>query len=228
MMKTLLISCLLLALLPPGEQNHSRWAVRHVSRKERVASLTCESCFDQGKDCRNATTEECDDSSDQSCLSSLAVGKLSLLGSRVVFKSCIDTELCDADYVSVSITSSLYTHSKLSCCKTDMCNSGPPEMPESETRELNGLKCSSCFSIYSDECEGNKTVSCRNEEDQCFYIGARLNFGGSSILGALRGCGTASFCDYTEGLLETGLESLGIEITQFKCTEAMDEDSNEL
>ncbi|CAI7934775.1 A2 inhibitor and Ly6 PLAUR domain-containing protein-like [Podarcis lilfordi] len=210
MMKTLLISCLLLTLLNP------------------VASLTCESCWNEGKDCKNATTEECDESSDQSCMSALGVGILSLLGSKMVIKSCINTELCDADYASSSITSSMYIQSKISCCKTDMCNSGPPEMPESETREPNGLKCPSCINILSDECEGLKTVSCRNEEDQCFYVGGRMKFGESSLRGAIRGCGTASLCDYYEGLLETDLESLGVEITQFECTEAMDEDSNEL
>ncbi|XP_053255328.1 phospholipase A2 inhibitor NAI-like [Podarcis raffonei] len=209
MMKTLLISCLLLALLPP------------------VASLICESCFGQGKDCRNATTEECDDSSDQSCLSASGEGKLSLLGSRVVIKSCIDTELCDADYASVSITSSLYTLIKVSCCKTDMCNSGPPEMPETDTREPNGLECPSCIAIFSDKCEGRKNVSCRNEEDQCFHIGASMNFGGASIPGAIRGCGTASLCDYTQGLMDTDLESLGLEITQLECTDAMGNDATE-
>ncbi|XP_053257963.1 phospholipase A2 inhibitor and Ly6/PLAUR domain-containing protein-like [Podarcis raffonei] len=210
MMKTLLISCLLLTLLNP------------------VASLTCESCFNQGKDCKNATIEECDESSDQSCMSALGVGKLSLLGSNMVLKSCIDTELCDADYASASITSSMYIHSKISCCKTDMCNSGPPEMPASETRELNGLKCPSCLTILTDECEGNKTVSCRNEEDQCFYAGGLVKFGETTLVGALRGCATASMCDYGQEMLVTYLKSLGYEITQLECTDAMDEDANEL
>ncbi|XP_077788638.1 phospholipase A2 inhibitor NAI-like [Podarcis muralis] len=208
-MKTLLISCLLLALLPP------------------VASLICESCFSQGKDCRNASTEECDDSSDQSCLSASGVGKLSLLGSRVVLKSCIDRELCEENHTSVSITSALYIQSKSTCCNTDMCNSGPPEMPETETREPNGLKCPSCINIFSDECESNKTVSCRNDEDQCFYLAAGMDFGGSRILGAFRGCATASVCDYMDGLLETDLGSLGFDIIQTDCTEAMDEDATE-
>ncbi|XP_053257946.1 phospholipase A2 inhibitor NAI-like [Podarcis raffonei] len=210
MMKILLISCLLLTLLNP------------------VASLTCESCWNEGKDCKNATTEECDESSDQSCMSALAVGKVSHLGSAMVLKSCIDTELCDADYSSASIMSSMYIQSKISCCKTDMCNSGPPEMPEYETREPNGLKCPSCFSTISDECDGWKTISCRNEEDQCFYAGGRMKFGGSTMIGAVRGCATASMCDYGEGMMETGLESLGVEVTQAECTEAMEDDANEL
>uniref|UniRef100_A0A670IP72 UPAR/Ly6 domain-containing protein n=1 Tax=Podarcis muralis TaxID=64176 RepID=A0A670IP72_PODMU len=145
----------------------------------------------------------------------------------MVIKSCIDTELCDADYASSSITSSMYIRSKISCCKTDMCNSGPPEMPESETRESNGLKCPSCFSILTDDCEGLKTVSCRNEEDQCFYVGGRMKFGGSILMGAVRGCATSSTCDYNQGLLETDLESSGFKITQLECTEAMDEDATE-
>ncbi|XP_060131245.1 phospholipase A2 inhibitor NAI-like [Zootoca vivipara] len=210
MMKTLLISCLLLTLLPP------------------VASLICESCWSAGKDCLNATTEECDESSDQSCMSVLGVGKMSLLGSAAVFKSCVNTELCDADHSSVSVTSSIYIHNKISCCKTDMCNSGPPEVPEREKREPNGLKCPSCFSIFSDKCEGWKTVSCRNEEDQCFYLGGRMKFGESTLMGAFRGCATASLCDYTDGLMEMDLESLGIEVTQAECTDAMDDDDNEL
>ncbi|XP_053255338.1 phospholipase A2 inhibitor gamma subunit B-like [Podarcis raffonei] len=206
MMKTLLISCLLLALLPP------------------VASLICESCFSQGKYCRNATTEECDDSSDQSCLSVIGVGKLSLLGSRVVVKSCIDTELCEEDHSSVSISSALYLHSKSTCCNTDMCNSGPIEMPDTETREPNGLKCPSCINIFSDECESNKTVSCRNDEDQCFYLAGSMDFGGTRILGAIRGCATAGVCI---GLQETDLGSLGFEIIQTECTDAIDEDATE-
>uniref|UniRef100_A0A670IP55 UPAR/Ly6 domain-containing protein n=1 Tax=Podarcis muralis TaxID=64176 RepID=A0A670IP55_PODMU len=146
----------------------------------------------------------------------------------MVLKSCIDTELCDVGYGSASITSSMYIQSKASCCKTDMCNSGPPEMPESETRELNGLKCPSCINILSDECESNKTVSCRNDEDQCFYAGGRMKFGGSSLIGALRGCATASMCDYGQEMLGTYLKSLGYEITKLECTDAMDENSNEL
>ncbi|CAI7934776.1 phospholipase A2 inhibitor subunit gamma B-like [Podarcis lilfordi] len=209
MMKTLLISCLLLALLPP------------------VASLICESCFDQGKDCRNATTEECDDSSDQSCLSASGVGKLSLLGPRVVLKSCIDRELCEETFASVSISSALYLQSKATCCNTDMCNSGLPEMPETETREPNGLKCPSCINIFSDECESNKTVSCRNDEDYCFYLAANMDFGESSILGAVRGCATASACNYIDGLLDTDIGSLGFDIIQAECTGAMGEDATE-
>ncbi|XP_053257944.1 phospholipase A2 inhibitor and Ly6/PLAUR domain-containing protein-like [Podarcis raffonei] len=209
MMKTLLISCLLLTLLNP------------------VATLTCESCFGQEKDCKNATTVECDDSPDQSCMSAFGVGKLSLLGSTMVLKSCINTELCDADYASASITSSMYIQIKGSCCKTDMCNSGPPEMPANETRELNGLKCPSCLTILTDDCEGNKTVSCRNEEDQCFYAGGLVKLGGSSLIGALRGCATASMCNYSQEMLGTYLKSLGYEITQLECTDAMD-DANQL
>ncbi|XP_053255412.1 phospholipase A2 inhibitor NAI-like [Podarcis raffonei] len=209
MMKTLLISCLLLALLPP------------------VASLICESCFSQGKYCRNATTEECDGSSDQSCSTVIGVGKLSLLGSKLVLKSCIDRELCEENYASVSISSALYIQGKSTCCNTDMCNSGPPEMPDTETREPNGLKCPSCINIFSDECESNKTVSCRNDEDQCFYLAASMEFGGSSILGAVRGCATASLCDYIDGLEETDVGSLGFEIIQAECTGARGEDATE-
>ncbi|XP_033015200.1 phospholipase A2 inhibitor and Ly6/PLAUR domain-containing protein-like [Lacerta agilis] len=210
MMKTLLISCLLLALLPP------------------VASLTCESCWNEEKDCKNATTVECDKSSDQSCMSALGEGKLSLFGSAIAFKGCTNTELCDAENPSASITSSMYIHYKISCCKTDMCNSRPPEMPEPEKRKLNGLKCPSCLSIFSEECEGQKTVSCRNEEDQCFYYGGRMKFGGSNLMIAVRGCATASMCDYGEGLMQANLESLGIEFTQAECTKAMDDDGNEM
>nr|XP_034973486.1 phospholipase A2 inhibitor subunit gamma A-like [Zootoca vivipara] len=210
MMKTLLISCLLLTLLPP------------------VASLTCESCRNIGTDCRRPTTEECDESSDQSCMSVVGVGKLFFFMYPLVLKSCINTELCDANDSSASIDKLSYIHSKMSCCKTDMCNSRPPEMPEHEKREPNGLKCPRCFVAYSDECEALETVSCTNEEDQCFYIGGHMKNRGGNMLGAIRGCSTASLCNRTDWLFEDVFKRASIVVTHAECTKAMDDDANEL
>ncbi|CAI5781063.1 Hypothetical predicted protein [Podarcis lilfordi] len=73
----------------------------------------------------------------------------------------------------------MYIYSKLSCCKTDMCNSGPPE-------------------------------------------------GGADILGALRGCATATFCNRTDWLFEYLFERLSIAVIHAECTKAMEDDANEL
>nr|XP_028594685.1 phospholipase A2 inhibitor subunit gamma B-like [Podarcis muralis] len=211
MMKTLLISCLLLTLLNP------------------VASLICESCWNsEGTDCRRKT-EVCDESSDQSCMSVVGFGKL-LYTIPMVLKSCIKTELCDANYQysSGSIMSLIYIYSKMSCCKTDMCNSGPPEIPEHEKRENNGLKCPACLESHTDVCEYITTVSCRNEEDQCFSFGVHYTFGGADVLGALRGCGTASFCNQTDWLFQFVLERLSIAVIHAECTKAMEDDANVL
>ncbi|CAI5781062.1 Hypothetical predicted protein [Podarcis lilfordi] len=146
-----------------------------------VASLKCEFCWSQGKDCKNTSLlgittpiQECNMDINGFCISGIGNAKMAGSASKFVFKSCVNGEFCHAGYSSAIVTSDMYMLIKTSCCNTDMCNSEPLEMPEPEKRELNGLKCPSCAYFGADQCRSTKTVSCRNDEDHCFYFGGRI------------------------------------------------------
>nr|XP_028595913.1 phospholipase A2 inhibitor and Ly6/PLAUR domain-containing protein-like [Podarcis muralis] len=217
MVKTLLISCLLLALLPP------------------VASLICDTCWNRGDLCENPTDAFCNSYSNQSCMSALGESSIFGLKTPFVFKSCMNADICNGGYSSVSISSSLYAHSNILCYESDLCDRfEPPKMPVREKREPNGLKCPSCISLSSLDCVAENTVDCINEEDQCFYSAAYIDYVDdcqsreTHLMAAIRGCATSNTCDYVKGLREADLYYVGIMITEAECTKAMDDNANEL
>ncbi|XP_066428749.1 phospholipase A2 inhibitor and Ly6/PLAUR domain-containing protein-like [Eleutherodactylus coqui] len=88
----------------------------------------------------------------------------------------------------------------ISCCSTDNCTPTLPTVP-TKGHNPNGVICPSCASAKSTSCYTSDTIQCTADENMCLLEAIEIK---GSASGAMRGCGTKSYCDlgsqsYTAG-----------------------------
>ncbi|KAM3923135.1 phospholipase A2 inhibitor and Ly6/PLAUR domain-containing protein-like [Leptodactylus fuscus] len=80
-----------------------------------------------------------------------------------------------------------------SCCGTDNCTPGIPELPTKKS-DRNKEICPSCVSGNSTWCSAFQLVQCRGDETICLMHSTKIT-GSISSSTAIKGCGTKSLCD---------------------------------
>ncbi|XP_053255584.1 phospholipase A2 inhibitor and Ly6/PLAUR domain-containing protein-like [Podarcis raffonei] len=176
MMKELLSTCLLLALLSPA------------------LPLKCRDTFnDTGLTYDHYLRTYCKFGQD-TCSASVLRTNLVKFQEQLVH-SCSLTRYCSSGHYSFTAGDGKFFQMKKHCCKTELCNNATLSLPDRNMLAENGLQCPSCFSKGTIMCKSEKTINCLENETQCIQSKVAL------LIGALRphsftfrGCGTTDFC----------------------------------
>ncbi|KAE8599907.1 hypothetical protein XENTR_v10017394 [Xenopus tropicalis] len=80
-----------------------------------------------------------------------------------------------------------------SCCASDLCRVQVPQViPDGSP---NGRTCPGCLTIYSNRCETQIPVLCRDNEINCFTFSSRpQNNSNNEVFLAMSGCASGSAC----------------------------------
>ncbi|MEE6481801.1 hypothetical protein FKM82_012994 [Ascaphus truei] len=135
--------------------------------------------------------------------------------SHVIARGCGYSAECDQprkgysnQYITVQISTG--------CCTGDSCTPTVPTVPPSNP-EINGLRCPSCFSITSDQCDPMNNTECKGTENKCISY-TLSNTGGQKTAMAIYGCTTENLCSNFNGNITSTVA--GTEKISIACTNA--------
>nr|XP_033818455.1 phospholipase A2 inhibitor and Ly6/PLAUR domain-containing protein-like isoform X2 [Geotrypetes seraphini] len=143
-------------------------------------SLICEKCTNlHGPSCTGVSIT-CD-ASKSVCIATLKETFMENHKRQIFEKACGTTEDC---WNNSSMTAGKFRVSvNTLCCTSDLCNNGKPKLNST----LNGQTCPSCFySVNSDPCDDEETISCSGLETECVQFAVVKK----GFLTELRGCAT--------------------------------------
>ncbi|XP_074809855.1 phospholipase A2 inhibitor gamma subunit B-like [Natator depressus] len=128
-------------------------------------------------------------------------------------KSCLHSNSCRTDPISMNFGNGMTHRSRITCCVGEDCKTASDPLPPMNTIP-NGLQCPACYAENSYQCSEN-TVSCTGVQTQCFDIAGKITIGALPLKAAMKGCTTESECAAPKG--EKGLD---VDIVRFECKPA--------
>ncbi|CAI7934793.1 Hypothetical predicted protein [Podarcis lilfordi] len=176
MMKALLSTCLLLALLSPALPLKCRKAVNRTGLTyDRYIRQYCK--FGQ-----------------DFCSASVLRTNLVKFQEQLLNR-CSSSISCFSGHYSFTAGDGKFFQMKKHCCKTELCNNATLSLPDRNMLAENGLHCPSCFSKGTIMCKSEKTINCLENETQCIQSTVALVTGGlQAHIFTFQGCGTTDFC----------------------------------
>ncbi|XP_013909920.1 PREDICTED: collagen alpha-1(II) chain [Thamnophis sirtalis] len=91
----------------------------------------------------------------------------------LTFKGCARTDQCAKGYYSGTSLADKHKQTRVACCETDGCNSGPLPIPRHNDLKPNGLTCPGVYEENGSSIE-NGTVLCLGNEVQCYNAKLRM------------------------------------------------------
>ncbi|XP_061496197.1 phospholipase A2 inhibitor and Ly6/PLAUR domain-containing protein-like [Rhineura floridana] len=182
----------------------------------RGTALQCEVCTGVGHNC-SGDLVTCPQDHDF-CGITLFQSEREDVKVNGIVKNCVPSNVCEAGSADINLGKKGRSRTKVSCCKSDACNTASPaNLPLLDTK-LNGLQCPACYALFNDSCS-DETVDCVGSESQCIDLAGYIHLGESSEKVAMKGCATHAVCTASVGgaATFTGISSA---ITKLECAAA--------
>ncbi|XP_032083005.1 phospholipase A2 inhibitor and Ly6/PLAUR domain-containing protein-like [Thamnophis elegans] len=135
----------------------------------------------------------------------------------LAFKGCARTDQCAKGYYSGTSLADKHKQTRVACCESDGCNSGPLPIPRHNDLKPNGLTCPGVYEENGSSIE-NGTVLCLGNEVQCYNAKLRMHaLAAFPVTINVKGCATQNVCTYPKGETETGNGLLRFNIEKMEC-----------
>ncbi|XP_034977112.1 phospholipase A2 inhibitor and Ly6/PLAUR domain-containing protein [Zootoca vivipara] len=210
MMKALLSTCLLLALLSPGsvhvlgpfsaptgpagrlEHLHVK-AGYHRPKFSHSLPLQCRFTFNKTGLTYEGNVETTCNFEEDACAANVLRTNINQFQAHLANR-CAISRSCHSGHYSFTAADGKFFELKKQCCNTKLCNNEVLSLPDRNLRAENGLQCPACFSKGKKMCKSEKTLNCLENETQCLqYKGAILTGVFEPFYFTFQGCGT-DFC----------------------------------
>ncbi|XP_067329530.1 phospholipase A2 inhibitor and Ly6/PLAUR domain-containing protein-like [Anolis sagrei] len=110
---------------------------------------------------------------------------------------CIASGDCPTGSISISTEEGFFMRSNTKCCKSDNCNTDPPEVPKEDTTVRRAM-CPSCLAVYPASCKPNM-MTCAESENQCVNITGANTIAGVPVPFTARGCASPEVAVFMPG-----------------------------
>uniref|UniRef100_K7FL54 UPAR/Ly6 domain-containing protein n=1 Tax=Pelodiscus sinensis TaxID=13735 RepID=K7FL54_PELSI len=174
-MKTLLLCCLLWALLETG------------------TCVSCEVCQNKGDSC-TGPVQVCSKE-----LDSCGIMKTeSILGEKSLSfeKACVSSSLCNLGPLYMKFGNGISISRNVACCVGEACKTATVSVPPANTT-LNGRRCPACFSMFSHHCN-EEIIDCTGSQTHCLHVSGTVKRGETAMKIKVKGCTTESSCTNKE------------------------------
>ncbi|XP_040183156.1 phospholipase A2 inhibitor and Ly6/PLAUR domain-containing protein-like [Rana temporaria] len=169
-------------------------------------SISCIKCIDLRGNYCSGETVTCP--SGYSCATALTESTLTspgVTGMSIFARGCVPNNQCEKTGSVTSTDANVRTATL--CCDYDNCETRVPTLPE-PSFVPNGLTCSSCSTISSDDCRPSSTLQCTGSETKCGRLSSSIGGHLSSFLG----CATPSVCDLLGNQQTTFASGVGVRL----------------
>ncbi|XP_053255605.1 uncharacterized protein LOC128419205 [Podarcis raffonei] len=92
-----------------------------------------------------------------------------------LLNKCTSSDNCFSGNYSFTAGDGKFFEMKKHCCNTVLCKNAILSLPDHSVLTENGLKCPTCFSKGTAECESEKTIDCLGNETQCVVFKGALH-----------------------------------------------------
>ncbi|XP_077788637.1 phospholipase A2 inhibitor and Ly6/PLAUR domain-containing protein-like [Podarcis muralis] len=203
MMKELLSTCLLLALLSPALPLKCRYGFNKTALTF-AGNVRADCTFRQDV-----------------CVASVLRTNICKIYLQLS-NQCSPSRMCLSGDYSFTAADGKFFEMKMQCCKTDWCNNAFLSLPDRNMLAENGLQCPSCFSKGTIMCKSEKTINCLENETQCIQFKVDLSTDFFQIYSfTFQGCGTTDFCAIRKNKKKAfGAGNFVLYVTQEGCNNA--------
>ncbi|XP_075763764.1 phospholipase A2 inhibitor gamma subunit B-like [Pelodiscus sinensis] len=180
-MKTLLLCCLLWALLETG------------------TCVSCEVCVGIHKEC-TGPVQVCREQLD-SCGIMKSESVVGEIKSPTFVKACVSSRQCNLEPLYMTFGNGISVSTNIACCLGNACKNVSIKVPPANTT-LNGQSCPACYSVFSHHCN-EEIIDCTGAQTRCLHVSGTVKTGQSTIMTTMKGCATESACTNMQQLKGT-------------------------
>lgn len=197
-MKTLLLCCLLWALLETG------------------TSISCEVCHNEGDSC-TGPVQVCSKELD-SCGIIKVESMRREIKTTIFVKACMFSSLCNLAPLYVTIGNKISFSGKVACCVGEACKTATVNvLPDTTT--LNGQRCPACESELSHHCSKEEIMNCTGTQTHCLHVSNTEKIGERTINSTMKGCASKSTCTNMQQFKGI-FKGFGVDLTTAECSRA--------
>ncbi|XP_075763813.1 phospholipase A2 inhibitor gamma subunit B-like isoform X3 [Pelodiscus sinensis] len=171
-MKTLLLCCLLWALLETG------------------TSISCEVCVGVHKEC-TGPEQVCSKELD-SCGIIKAESVVGNIKTPMFTKACVSSSQCNLAPLYITFGNGISISSNVACCVGEACKTATVSVPPANTT-LNGRRCPACYSAFSHDCN-EEIIDCTGTQTHCLHLSGTAKSGQTTVKTTMKGCASESAC----------------------------------
>ncbi|XP_075763815.1 phospholipase A2 inhibitor gamma subunit B-like [Pelodiscus sinensis] len=171
-MKTLLLCCLLWALLETG------------------TCVSCEVCVGVHKSC-TGPVQVCSKELD-SCGIIKAESVVGNIKTPMFTKACVSSSQCNLEPLYLSFGNGISISTNVACCVGEACKTATVSVPPANTT-LNGRRCPACYSAFSHDCN-EEIIDCTGTQTHCLHLSGTAKSGQTTVKTTMKGCASESAC----------------------------------
>uniref|UniRef100_K7GCU2 UPAR/Ly6 domain-containing protein n=1 Tax=Pelodiscus sinensis TaxID=13735 RepID=K7GCU2_PELSI len=195
-MKTLLLCCLLWALLETG------------------ACVSCEVCVGGPISC-TGPMQVCREQLD-SCGIIKTESVVGWMKSPFTVKACVPSSLCNFTSHYVTFGNGISVSGNVACCVGEACKTATVSVPPYNATP-NGRRCPACYSVFSHHCN-EEIIDCTGTQTHCLHISTTVK-GETSIKSTIKGCVSESACTNIQQLKGVFMQ-FDVDLTKAECSGA--------
>ncbi|XP_075763817.1 phospholipase A2 inhibitor gamma subunit B-like [Pelodiscus sinensis] len=196
-MKTLLLCCLLWALLEKG------------------TCVLCEVCHSEGDSCMGPV-KFCSKELD-SCGIMKTESVVGEIKTPSFAKTCVSSSQCNLAPRYVNFGNGISVSGNIACCVGKACETATVSVPPANTT-LNGQRCPACFPVFSHHCK-EEIIDCTGSQTHCLHVSGTVKRGETSIKTTMKGCASESICTNIQQL-KGAIVEFDVDFTTAKCRPA--------
>ncbi|XP_075763818.1 phospholipase A2 inhibitor NAI-like [Pelodiscus sinensis] len=194
-MKTLLLCCLLWALLETG------------------TCVSCEVCHSDGNSC-TGPVKVCSRHQD-SCGIIKGEYMEGWIKIPIFVKTCVSSSQCNLAPLYMTFGNRISISGNVACCVGEACETATVSVPPANTTP-NGWCCPACSAEFSHPCN-EEIINCTGSQTHCLHISGTVKSGQTTVKATMKGCASESTCTNIRQLKGT-FEEFGVDLTTAECS----------